>query len=214
MVSSGTPTVQVETDGRVVELRLDRPDALNALNPELVGGLHDALADLVEDDRGVLITGAGRATCAGMDTDLVGGGDYPEAYPDLHERLGEAYRLLDDRDAPTAVAGQGALIGAGFSLSLRCDFLVVGEETTVSLPEIRYDIPVLGNARRLAEYVGPRVAKEIALVGAELDPERLVQVGLANAVVAEGEVEDAARELVATVAGHDRRHVSEVLERL
>lgn len=214
MVSSGTPTVQVESDDRVVELRLNRPDALNALNPELVGGLYAALSDLANDDRGILVTGAGRATCAGMDTDLVGGGDYPEAYPDLHARLGEAYQLLDDRAAPSAVAGRGALIGAGFALSLRCDFLVVGTDTTISLPEIRYDIPVLANAERLADLVGPRIAKEIALLGDDLEPDRLGNLGLANAVVAESSVEDRARELVETAAGHDRNHVAAVLEQM
>lgn len=214
MVSSGTPTVAVEEADRVVTLRLNRPDALNALNTDLVEGLRDALVDLESDPRGVLVTGAGRATCAGMDTDLVGGGEYPEAYPSLHDTLGEAYRRLRERAAPTGVAGHGALIGAGFSLSLRCDFLVVGEETTVSLPEIRYDIPVLANAQLLAAEVGRRVATEIALVGAELEPERLAWLGLANAVVPESDVEDTARDLVETVAGHDREHVAEVLSTL
>lgn len=214
MVDSGTDAVAVEEDGRVVTLRLNRPDKLNALDPDLIGGLRDALADLVDDDRGVLVTGAGRATCAGMDTDIVGGGDYPESHPDLHDTLGEAYGLVRRRNAPSAVAGRGVLVGAGFSLSLRCDFLVLGEETTVSLPEIRYDIPVLANSRRLAEFVGPRVAKEIALTGRELDPQRLHHVGLANDVVPESEVEETARELVAEVAGYDTGHVAEVLEEL
>lgn len=214
MVDAGTDAVVVEADERVVELRLNRPDKLNALNPELIGGLRDALRELDGDDRGVLLTGAGRATCAGMDTDIVGGGDYPEAYPDLDETLGEVYRLLGDRTAPSAVAGRGVLVGAGFSLSLRADFLVVGRETTLSLPEIRYDIPVAGNARLLDDLVSTRVAKEIALTGRELDPERLHALGLVNAVVAEDEVEATARDLLAEIGGYDAGLVAEVLESL
>lgn len=211
MVDSGTETVVVEETGDVVTLRLNRPDKLNALGPEPIGGLRDALRDLAGDERGVLLTGEGRATCAGMDTDIVGGGNYPEAYPEVDEALGEVYRLLADRTAPSAVAGHGVLVGAGFSLSLRTDFLVVGEETTLSLPEIRYDIPVQGNAQLLAEHVSPRVAKEIALTGRELDPGRLRDLGVVNAVVPEDEVEETAHDLLAEIAGYDGDHVAEVL---
>ncbi|MFB6171661.1 MAG: enoyl-CoA hydratase/isomerase family protein [Haloarculaceae archaeon] len=211
MVDSGTETVAVEETDAVVTLRLNRPDKLNALGAEPIRGLRTALSALADDDRAVLVTGAGRATCAGMDTDLVGDGNYPEAHPDVHEALREAYRLLTDRTAPTGVAGHGVLVGAGFSLSLRTDFLVVGRETTLSLPEIRYDIPVLENARTLAEYVGPRVAKEIALTGRELDPDRLAALGLVNAVVPGDEVEATAHDLLAEIAGYDADHVAEVL---
>lgn len=214
MVDSGTDTVVVEETDAVVTLRLNRPDKLNALGPDPIGGLRDALRDLAADERGVLVTGAGRATCAGMDTDIVGGGDYPEAYPEVDEALGEVYRLLVDRTAPTAVAGHGVLVGAGFSLSLRCDFLVVGEETTLSLPEIRYDIPVRENAQLLATQVSPRVAKEIALTGRDLDPDRLHDLGLVNAVVPEDEVEATAHDLLAEIAGYDTDHVAAVLSEL
>lgn len=212
MVDSGTPLVAVEEGDDVVTLRLNRPDKLNALDGELVSGLYASISDLAEDDRGVLLTGAGEATCAGMDLDLVGSGDYPEAHPEVHEELREAQRLLEARTAPSAIAGFGVLVGAGFSFSLRCDFVVVGEETTLSLPEIRYNIPVAANTRRLAELVGPRVAKEIALTGRELDPERLHAVGLVNDVVPEDEVEETARELVTEVAGYNTEHVAEALE--
>ena len=211
MVDSGTPLVRVEETDAVVTLRLNRPDSLNAFNTEIVVGLRDALADLEGDDRGVLLTGAGRATCAGMDTDIVGGGDYPEAYPELDETLREVYEYFLERRAPSAVAGRGALVGAGLSLALRCDFLVVGEETTLSLPEIRYDIPVESNARLLAEQISPRVAKEIALTGRQLDPARLERLGLVNAVVPEEDVEGTAEELLAEIAGYDADHVAEVL---
>lgn len=212
MVDSGTDTVAVEEGDDVVTLRLDRPDKLNALGPEPIEGLRAALRDLAADDRGVLVAGAGHATCAGMDTDIVGGGDYPEAYPEVDDALGDVYRLLAGRTAPSAVAGRGVLVGAGFSLSLRCDFLVVEPETTISLPEIRYDIPVRANAQLLAEQLPPRVAKEIALTGRELDPERLHSLGLVNALVPEAEVEETAHGLLAEIAGYDSDHVAEVLE--
>lgn len=211
MVDSGTETVAVEETETVVTLRLNRPDKLNALGPKLIEGLRAALQDLANDERGVLVTGTDRATCAGMDTDIVGDGNYPEAYPEVDEALGDVYRLFADRPAPSAVAGNGVLVGAGFSLSLRTDFLVVGAETTLSLPEIRYDIPVQGNAQLLAEHVSPRTAKEIALTGRELDPEHLYDLGLVNAVVPEDEVEETAHDLLDEIAGYDTGHVADVL---
>jgi enoyl-CoA hydratase/carnithine racemase len=214
MVDSGTDAVAVEEGENVVALRLNRPEKLNALGAEPITGLRDALEDLEGDERGVLVTGAGRATCAGMDTDLVGDGTYPEAHPEVDEALGEVYRLLAGRTAPSAVAGFGVLVGAGFSLSLRCDFLVVGRETTLSLPEIRYDIPVRANAELLAELVSPRVAKEIVLTGRELDPERLHALGLVTDVVAEEQVEETAHDLLAEIAGYDTEHVRETLAAL
>lgn len=214
MVDSGTDTVLVEPDDDIVTLRLNRPDKLNALGPEPIRGLRAALADLVGDERGVLLTGAGDGTCAGMDTAIVGQDDYPESHSGLDDTLRDVYEHLAGRTSPTAVAGRGVLVGAGFALSLRCDFLVLGTETTVALPEIRYDIPVLRNARLLAREASPRVAKEIALTGRQLDPERLAAMGLANDLVPEEEVEATAHDLLATVAEQNRSHVVEVLEAL
>lgn len=214
MIETDTPFVDVEETDAVVTVRLNRPDKLNAIGPELVSGLHEALSSLVDDDRGVLLTGAGRATCAGMDTEIVGDGDYPEAYPELHENLRAAQGLLVERSAPSAMAGFGVLVGAGFSFSLRCDFLVLGEETTCSLPEIRYDIPVARNATLLSELVSPRVAKEIALTGRRFDPQRLYDVGLANDVVPDDEVETTTHSLLEEIAGYDTGHVAEVIDRL
>ncbi len=214
MVDSGTPLVETAETNGVITLRLNRPDKLNALNTELVTGLRDVLLELEDDDRGIAITGAGRATCAGMDTDIVGGGDYPEAYPELDATLRELYDLLAERTAPSAIAGHGVLVGAGFSLSLRCDFLFVGRETTLSLPEIRYDIPVDRNAVLLAELVGPRIAKEIILTGRQLDPDRLERLGLVNAVVDEDAVEDTAVEMLEEIATYDADCVSGALSAL
>jgi enoyl-CoA hydratase/carnithine racemase len=104
------------------------------------------------------------------------------------------------------------LVGAGFSLSLRCDFLVVEPDVTLSLPEIRYDIPVRGNAQLLAEQLPPRVAKEIALTGRELDPERLNDRGLVNELAPADEVEETAHDLLAEISGYNSDHVAGVLE--
>lgn len=212
MVDPGTDTLLVEEGASVIILRLNRPEKLNALGPEPIRGLESVLRDLADDGRGIMVTGTGDATCAGMDTDIVGGGDYPESHPGLDETLREVYELLQSRPTPTAVAGRGVLVGAGFSLSLRCDFLVVGTETTVSLPEIRYDIPVRRNAQLLAEQVSPRVAKEITLTGGEIEPDRLAALGLANAVVPETAVEETTHTLLSTIGDQDRAHVTEVLE--
>lgn len=208
---AGTDAIRVETAGDVTELRFDRPDSLNAANADLVEGFNEALAALNEDPRGgLLITGAGRATQAGLDREIAEAG-YPEEFPEMEAKIEENYEYLEAYPLPTAMACKGATVGLGFGISLRCDFVVLGEETQFSMPEIEYDIPPI-SFPPLQELVGPRVAKEIALTGEPIDPERARDLGLANRLVPDDEVETVARDLLAEVVGHDLDIVADVLE--
>ncbi|MFB6170144.1 MAG: enoyl-CoA hydratase/isomerase family protein [Haloarculaceae archaeon] len=209
MVAVDTDTLAVEETDDVVTLRLNRPDSLNALGPELVAGLRDAMAQLEADDRGVLFTGAGRATCAGMDTDIVSD-DYDAEFGDLDATLYDFFDRVEAHPAPTGIAGFGALVGAAFGLSLCCDFVVLEAGTTFSVPEIRYGIVSEQSATLLPEVVGRRVATELLLTGAAIDPERAHDLGLVNAVVDEGEAEARTRAYLETVADYDAADVAAV----
>lgn len=214
MVSVDTPLVEViETaDRRTVELA--RPDKLNALTPELVAGLAEAFAAFRDDPGpGILLTGQGRATCAGLDTDIAEG-DYKGDHPEMHENMEQLYRDIESCPAPVAMAGFGALVGAGAVISLNCEFLVLGEETTWQVPEVQYGIASTRTAARLPDLVGRRVATELLLTGEAIDPARAKAVGLATDVVPEDEVENRARELLATVGDHDAGTVAEVIDLL
>lgn len=197
--------VTVEQRDGIATVRLNRPDKLNAVTLDLLEQLRDALLELPDDEvRGLVLAGNGPATCAGMDRGIVADEDYDEKYADRIDTLtGEVYDFLTSRPYPTAVAAHGALVGIGFIVSLRCDFLVLGEETTLALPEVQYGIAATHTIPHLEAIVGTRAAKEIALTGEAIDPERARALGLANRVVAEDAVEAAARELVGDIADHD-----------
>jgi enoyl-CoA hydratase/carnithine racemase len=145
-----------------------------------------------------------------MDTEIVSG-DYAEEHADLDATLQELYRQIATYPAPVAVAGRGALVGAGAVLSLSCEFLVLGRETTFAVPEVAYGIASERSAELLPGIVGQRVAAELLLTGEAIEPERAREVGLANDVVPEDEVEARARDLLETVAEHDDETVAELV---
>ena len=214
MVPVDTEQVAVEESPELVTLELARPAKLNALTPPMVRGLASAFEQL-EGDRGraVLLTGQGRAMCAGMDEDIVGD-DYAEEHGDLHETLQGVYRQVETHPGPVALAGHGAVIGAAMLVSLSCEFVVVGAETTLAIPEVGYGIASDRAASVLPGYVGRHVAGELVLTGEPLDPGRAREVGLVNDVVAAGAdaVRGRARELLGSVSRHDGAVVAEVIE--
>jgi enoyl-CoA hydratase/carnithine racemase len=200
--------VAVDRSDGIATVRLNRPDKLNAVTLELLSELRDALVELPEEAvDGLIIAGNGPATCAGMDREIVADEKYADEINDLND---EIYGFLTSRPYPTAVAAHGALVGIGFILSLHCDFLVLGEETTLSLPEVQFGIAATHTIAPLERIVGTRAAKEIALTGDAIDPDRARELGLANRVVAEDDVEDAARELVGGIAEHESAVVREL----
>lgn len=212
MVGTDTDLLRVEDGPDVVTVELSRPDTLNALVPEMIEGLVDVFDQLHDDPgRGVLLAGEGRVTCAGMDRDIVGGGNYEAEYGDLDERLGVLYGRVASYPAPVAIAGRGALVGAGAVLSLSCEFLVLGEETTYSFPEVQFRIASERIGTLLPEVAGRRVAAELALTGEPIDPARAKDVGLATDVVPEDAVEARARDLLETVCGHDPETVATLI---
>lgn len=204
-MSEDSDPVEIERADGIATLWLNRPDSLNAIDLDVLEALYDALGSLVDDPAGgLVITGRGRVTCAGMDTEMVGDPDYYEKYADDVDRLnaGIEERLLE-YPRPTAVAARGALIGEPVVFSTFCDFLVMGEETNLSLPEVKYSISVADSVERLVEMVGSRNAREIAMRGEAVDPERAREMGLANRVVPEDEVVDTAQSFVADMADHE-----------
>lgn len=202
MASPDTNLVAVEETDTHVTVRLNRPDSLNALNADLVDAFYDTMEHLHHTaSKSLLLTGAGRATCAGMDTDLVSQPNYRERFANVDAKNQAARDRLRDYPYPTVMAAKGAVIGAGFLLSVACDLVVLGDECHYSLPEIQYDIAA--PSAPLERVVGPRLAKEIQLTGTEIDPDRAASIGLVNEVVPEDDVDDTARRLIEQIGDHD-----------
>ncbi|SFP45029.1 Enoyl-CoA hydratase/carnithine racemase [Amycolatopsis arida] len=197
---TGSGTVELTAEGGVAVLRLNRPDRLNAVSPALVGDLLTAL-DAVSSDpgvRAVVLTGNGRAFCAGHDLkEPAAGGDSRARI----ERLQEVTRRLRGCPAPVIAAVHGYAIGAGAEFALGCDLVLAADDAVFAFPEVGLGLSVTGAASRLLPLlVGPLKAKELVLLGERVDAATALRLGLVNDVVPAGELTDRALDWAGRIA--------------
>ena len=171
-------TMLYESDGDLIRLTLDRPTALNAVNYQGTLELHEA-AQAIHDDptaRVVIIRGAGRAFCAGIDLKELAAGETPQAYFYHWDR---ALRLLELSDKLVLCAIQGYALGGGLQLPLACDIRIATPDAQLGF------IPGLGTYR-LPRYIGLGRAKRMALSGENVDGEEALRIGLVDYVADSG----------------------------
>jgi 2-(1,2-epoxy-1,2-dihydrophenyl)acetyl-CoA isomerase len=204
-----TPTyrdVRYRVESGVAHIELHRPDALNAWTPDMGRELLDAVGRAVEDAevRSVLISGAGRAFCAGADVknrrEVT-----PDGLPDLSSRLREIYNpiVLAIRGArkPFVAAVHGACAGLGVSLALACDLVLAGDDAYFLLAFVRIGVmPDGGATALLAERVGLARASELCMLGEKLPAATAERWGLVNAVHPAAELPGAAEHLAQRLA--------------
>ena len=187
-----TAPVLVEREERVVTLRLHRPDRLNAVSQELYDRLieHLSAAERDPDVRAVVLTGAGRAFCAGADLKA-----HAEKPPNPDERARysesaqEANRLIQTMGTPVVAAVNGAAVGAGLELALSADLIVVAEEAKLRLPEVALGTFIGGGVSyTLPERVGAARAKEIVYLGDFFSGREAAAMGMVNRSVPADEV--------------------------
>ncbi len=174
-----------EEDGLAI-VTIDRPDALNALNIEVLKELRDVLKEVEHKDdlRALVLTGAGEKA-------FVAGADIREMLPmtPLETRkfasLGhEVTRLLERMEKPVIAAINGYALGGGCELALACDVRIASEDAKIGLPEVGLGIfPGFGGTQRLTRLVGRGKASELILTGDPVDAEAAGQFGLVNRVV-------------------------------
>ena len=198
--------VIVTRTGAVLQLELNRPEALNAWIPELgeqlLAAVRSAGAD--PDIRAVLICGAGRAFSAGADVkaprNLTAAGE-----PDLSSRLQEIYNplILELRRLPKPVvaAVQGAAAGIGASLALACDLIVAAESSYLLLAFVNIALSPDGGALpHIVARAGPARAAQLAMLGERLPAREALAWGLVNEVVADEDLRPRALELAQRLA--------------
>jgi enoyl-CoA hydratase len=201
-VSDVEPLVR-ERRGNVLVLRLDRPEARNALSPALmaalVAGVDDAEAD--PDIRAVVLTGTGdRAFSAGMDLKAFAAGRIDVVGDDA---LRGFARLLDgDVRVPIVGAANGSALAGGLELLLACDVVVASSAATFGLPEVKRGLIAGGGGTRLGARIPLAVAMEILLTGEAITAERAYEIGLVNAVVAPDAVLAVALDLAERIAAN------------
>ena len=207
MTGTAYTDICYKVSGAVGHIELHRPDALNAWTPAMGRELLDAVRRASGNDavRAVLVTGAGRAFCAGADVKNAREVT-PEGHPDLSIRLREIYNpiVAEIRSAPKPfVAGiHGACAGLGVSLALACDLVVAAEDAYLLLAFVRLGVmPDGGTTAFLAERVGLARAAELCMLGERLPAAKALDWGLLNAVHPLDELPQAARALAERLAG-------------
>jgi enoyl-CoA hydratase/carnithine racemase len=191
-----------EPRGAVLVLRLNRPEARNALSSELISELGLGL-QAAEDDadvRCVVLTGTGdRAFCAGMDLrDFAAG-----ATPTEDQRRGMALFgrfVRGDVTVPVVGAANATAVAGGFELLLGCDVVVASEAARFGLPEVRRGLFAAGGGVFVSTRIPLAAALELTLTGDPIDAARAYALGLVNQVVAPDEVLDAAIDLAERIA--------------
>jgi enoyl-CoA hydratase/carnithine racemase len=198
------PVLVREQRGAVLVLRLNRPDARNALNGELLSELGLGLLTAEEDPavRCAVLTGTGdRAFCAGMDLAAFAAGDSAAATdPDGMAAYG---RFVEgDIAVPIVGAANATAVAGGFELLMGCDVVVASEGARFGLPEVKRGLFAAGGGTFLATRIPLAIALELTLTGDLIDAGRAAELGLINQVVPAGEVLDAAVALAERIAAN------------
>ncbi|WP_460272881.1 enoyl-CoA hydratase [Celeribacter sp. ULVN23_4] len=177
-------TLLIETKDNVELIRLNRPEALNALNSELLGELADALCKADQDPkvRAIVVTGSEKAFAAGADIKEMS----EKSYADMaSERLfaDDADRITATRK-PVIAAVAGYALGGGCELAMMCDFILAADNAKFGQPEINLGIiPGIGGTQRLTRFVGKSKAMEMILTGRFMEAEEAERAGLVSRIV-------------------------------
>ena len=206
------PPVLYDVADHVATITLNRPHRRNAISVRMLQHLSEALtrADDSVDVRAIVLTGAGKGFCAGLDikdamagTGIGGGGGDGGATAVLQNTRNLPTSILFEIDTPIIAAVNGAAAGYGLDLALGCDMRILGESSRL-LPGFakRGVVPESGGTWYLPRLLGWAKAAEIGFLGRDLDAATSKEIGLANAVVADDDLLDEARSWAGEIAAN------------
>ena len=198
------PFVKYEPKGDIAYLVIDRPEALNALNAQVLADL-DAALDAIDLEliRCVILRGAGEKS-------FVAGADIAQM-KDLDPAGGEAFGKqgndvflkLESFPIPVIAAVGGYALGGGCELAMACDFRICSDTAVFGQPEVGLGItPGFGGTQRLARIVGPGMAKQMIYSARNIKADEALRIGLVNAVYPADELYAAAEKLASTIAAN------------
>jgi len=202
---AGPVLLESRQDG-IVTLVMNRPDRLNALNNELATALNDAVSRIASDEsvRVVVVTGAGRAFCAGGDLALIGkgraSGDTRALEPLLRAGM-QAVLAMRTMPQPVIAAVNGAAAGGGMNIALAADIRIAAEEATFGQNFAKIALfPDYGGTHFLPQLVGPAKAAELFYTGDMIDARTALRLGIVNHVVPSAQLEAEVKSLAQKIA--------------
>ena len=214
-MSSEAPRVTVHIDAGVADVRLDRPDKRNGLDLEMFLALVATGERLRADSsvRCVVLSGAGKAFCAGLDWPAFlelgpeGSRRLLERGPDSPANLAQrAAWVWSELPVPVLAAIHGPTFGGGLQLALACDLRIAAADTQLSAMEVRYGIiPDMSASQTLLRLVRPDLARELIYTGRVVAAEEALQLGLVTRIAADPHADALA--LARTIAGHSPQAV-------
>ena len=197
-------TLVLEKDSGLATITLNRPEKLNAICPELITDLLDVIEEIGKDNeiRAILLTGAGRAFCAGGDVrDLLSQTDNPV---EIMANSLEGARIISgmrNMPKPWVAAVNGPAIGAGCNLALGCDIIIAAQNAVFSMAFMNLGLhPDTGGVYLLSRLVGTARACEMVFTGKMIDAVEAERIGLINQVVPPEDLKDTATKMTLRLA--------------
>jgi len=200
-------TIIVEHEGAVALVRLNRPQALNALNLQLKRDLTAALASLDGDDdvAAIVITGSDKAFAAGADIKEMQDLGYTDAYMGGHF---DGWDQVANCNKPVIAAVAGFALGGGCEIAMMCDFIIAADSARFGQPEIKIGtLPGLGGTQRLTRAVGKAKAMEMCLTGRMMNAEEAERSGLVSRIIPAAELMPETIKAARTIASYSRPSV-------
>ena len=177
-------TIIVDAQDHISVITLNRPDALNALNDQLLEELGDALLDAQRNDkvRCIVLTGSEKAFAAGADIKMMSSKSFVDAFGE--DLFTEATDKITSIRKPIIAAVSGYALGGGCELAMMCDFIICSDTAKFGQPEINLGVsPGLGGTQRLTRFIGKSKAMDMNLTGRFMEAEEAERCGLVSRVV-------------------------------
>jgi len=196
-------TIICEEHGKVVVVKLNLPESLNAISKDLTEDLDNVLNALEKDAKvaALVITGAGRAFCAGANLNEILHLEGVTAFYNMLKKVQLVINRVADYSKPVVAAVNGPALGGGLELCTACDICVASDNSVFGLPEINVGVlPGAGGMTRLSRMVGPHRARQLVMTGDKISAGQAKEMGLVWQVAPPEKLQATALELAARLA--------------
>ncbi|MCT4553202.1 MAG: enoyl-CoA hydratase-related protein [Pelagimonas sp.] len=198
----GYHTIKTEVTGRVATIRFDRPEALNALNSQVMQEVLQAATGFDSDPGigAIVLTGNDRAFAAGADIKELMQHDYASMYAEDYFAPWDRFAALR---TPKIAVVRGYALGGGCEVAMMCDLLLASDTARFGQPEVKIGcIPGIGGTQRLTRLIGKAAAMDLILTGRMIDAHEALRLGLTSRVIADDQIIEQAMETAQRIASY------------